>query len=1043
MDKLNNPTVGILRSNLRTAGRLFLSILLLMVGEISLVFSQTGTTISGQVKDAEGTPLIGATVLVKGTSRGVITDTQGNYTIEASTGKDTLIFSYVGYVTKEIAVGNQTKLNVSLEPEALGIEEMVVIGYGTQSKKSVTGAVVEVKPSKNQYASLGTNAALLQGLAPGISVVNNGGDPSSDPFVRIRGIGSINSEGPLWVVDGVIYSGAYVNNNDIESISVLKDASASIYGARASGGVILVTTKKGSRDKLTVDVDAKFGLSVHGDLYQPLNAQEFLEMTRRAYTGDGLAIPSAFDPADENFYWDGQITRTNWVEELFRVGKTQEYNLSIRTGGEKHRVYIGGQYRRDDGIMLSSFSEAYSFRGNSDFDITPWLKIGETFSIAYTTKLGTPVNGVGGVIQQALSYPPSASVYNADGSYGGVSPEKYAGYFGDLQNPVATLKRRDSNNRYIRTMVNPYVEVKLFTPGLKFKSNFSYEYLQNHNRTFTFKALEPGKKVFDNELSDKFGKAIRLVAEQLLTYDRTFGDHSLSLLLGYTYQSDQNYTLGASATTFLSEEEYYRMFINSTMDEFTRPENSFSEERMLSYVGRASYNYKQKYLFSATLRRDGSSKLIGANRWVYYPSFSGGWVLSEEKFMKNVKPINYAKIRISWGQLGNLSGLGRYGFNETLSQSVSIIGENHDQLYGYIFNRPSNPNLRWERSEQFNVGLDMSMFDNKLSITADYFRKVNRDMITTQTINPMTGYANGPQINFGQVTNRGFELALGYTDKIGEVNYDIQGTFSTLKNNFDKYLEGLTYIQSSAGGSRYMRPVWSKVGYPLYSYWGYQTDGLFQSEEEVAEHTNSQGIVLQPNARPGDIRYIDQNDDGKLDTDDRVYLGNPYPKYEFGLNVTVRWRSFDFNMFWQGNAGLKLYNAAKELTMQSAMNGANTSKLALQAWNPEDPEGSRGATVPRLSTRDDNGNFSNPSDFFVESGNFLKLRNLAIGYNLPTKWLTKLSIQNVRVMFSCQNLLTITNYSGIDPEVGLSNQGIDAGVYPIARTFTLGLNLTF
>lgn len=1002
---------------------------------VSSATTASAIPVSGKVTDEKGSPIIGASIVVKGSTTGISSDMKGEYSISVPDKHAILVCSYMGYITQEITVSTQTVINFSMKPDAVDIDQLVVVGYGTQTKKSLTGAVVDVKPSKTNTMSVGSNAELLQGMAPGITVLNNGGSPNSEPFVRIRGMGSLNSESPLWVVDGVVYNGAFVNSNDIESISVLKDASASIYGARASGGVILVTTKKGNRDKIRVEFDAKVGIRTHGKLYEPLSASEYLEMQRRSYLGDGKELPSAFNPAHEDFYWDGQINRTNWVNELFQTGIVQDYNVSISTGGAKHRVYVGGQYRNDEGIILNTHSTSYSFRVNSDFDITPWLKIGETFSLAYTNSLGAPVGGIGGVLRQALAYPPSARVYNDDGSFGGVAPEEYASFFGDLKNPVATLLRRDDNNNYVRTMINPYVEVKLFTEGLKFRSNFSYENLQNPSRAFTFMVPEPGKKTFTNTLKSRYGRATRLLAEQLLTYDRTFNQHSISALLGYTYQADENYAFSVSADGFVSEEEHYRMYANAIMDEYPRPTDSFDQERMLSYVGRLNYNYASKYLFSFTLRRDGSSKLIGKNRWRFYPSISGGWVLSEEKFMKNIKLIDYAKLRVSWGKLGNLSGLGRYGFNALMSQTTASLGESQQLQYGYVYNRPSNPDLRWETSEQFNVGLDLNLFKSNLSISVDYFRKMNHDMITTKDVSQITGYDGGPEINFGQVKNTGIELMVAYKNSAGDFHYDINANFATLKNTFVKYVDNLTYVSVND-------KIWSKVGYPIYTFWGYETDGLFQSYEEVLLHTSSDGTILQPNARPGEVKFVDRNDDGQFSNDDRIYLGNPFPKYTFGLNVNLSYKNFDFNMFWSGAAGVTIYNNSKIYLHSNAGNGFNASKEILNAWNPEDPEGSRNCTIPRLTTGGLNNNFR-VSDYFTESGDFIKLRNLSLAYKLPSKWLKHLSIENVRLMFSCQNLLTITGYSGLDPEVGFSNKGVDDGVYPVAKTFTFGVNLTF
>jgi TonB-linked SusC/RagA family outer membrane protein len=987
--------------------------------------------ISGMVRDSTGLALPGVSVKILGSQSGTITDANGAFRIEV--GPDAVLsFSMVGYRTKEVTAGADQVINVILSEENSMLSNVVVVGYGTQKKETLTGAISIVSLDKLSSRSLNSVGEVLAGKSPGVIVTNEGGDPTSLPRINIRGAGGLNGEGVLYVIDGSIFLGTpRLNPNDIESISVLKDGSAAIYGARASGGVVLVTTKKGKNGKLQIAFDAKVGQQSAWKKLESLNAEQRASVAATAAKNGGTTILPAFDATK---FPDGQVTRTNWMDEVFRDALLQDYNTSISGGSEKSNFFLSFNYRDAEGIVLNTKSKRYNFRINSEHEISPWLKIGENLS--YSSINGNGANTSSdytGALLSAVYYPTNGTPYNPDGSFAGLPGGIYAGDYGDIVNPVADLKRIDINNPVNVLVVNPYATLKL-AKGLSFRSNLSITKSSSQFKSFTPKRPEIGKPVLSNSLQQRSDESTDLLAEQVLTYKTSIDKHNLDFTGGYTFQRTKSNGLFASGSGFDDEATQYRYLSNATV---IQPSSSYYNANALSSLFlRANYNYEEKYLLSVIGRRDGSSLLAEDNRVRNYGSVSAGWVASKESFLRDVSWLNELKLRGSYGILGNLASLNSDAVNPLLGATQSYFGQTPTLQNGYVQTVLANKNLTWAESRQTNIGLDLTVM-SRLSLVADYFVKKIDKMILTRSL-PGTSGLNSQTINAGVVKDKGIELGLTYTsDKSHAFNYSVNATLTKLNNKVEELAPGLDRLNVGTNFRNELAPLTINVGQPLYSYYVLKTEGIFQTQTEVESHKNSKGQVIQPNAKPGDFRFADLNDSGSIDGDDRYFAGSAYPDFSYGLSFNASFKNFDINIFAQGVQGNKLFNAVKRTTYSAS--GPSYNKLVgiLDAWSPENP----GGKVPIISTSDNNGNF-NASDFYIENGSYLRLRNITLGYSLPASVTKKLKTGSIRVYGTANNLFTITDYSGFDPEIGMDNNGLDVGRYPQARSFILGLSLT-
>jgi TonB-linked SusC/RagA family outer membrane protein len=997
----------------------------------------TQSVITGSVLGEDGMGIPGANILVKGTTNGASTDANGYFSIEADQSA-VLVVSYVGYVTQEIVVSNTSSLKIVLRSDDRTLNEIVVIGYGSKRRDEVVGAVATV-PIKDVKSRNYTNTAeVLQGTVPGVTVISNGGSPTSEPTFKIRGVGSINDENPLLVVDGVIYNGAFnsINPRDIESISVLKDASAAVYGARASGGVVLITTKKGSKGVPRVSMNYQQGFQQTGKRLTALNAAEFADVVNKVRAEGNLLPDPAFDPAS---FADARTTKTNWMDEIFQTGRIHDVTGSVSGGSDRANFFVSGGYRYNEGVLLNSYANRTTARINSSFKLTDNITIGENFS--YTLRNGRSGNTSSaqeGSILTALFYPPNATVYRQDGSgrFGGV-PEQYPGSYGDVINPVAYLKRLDANNPINETLMNPYLEWEVIK-GLKFRSNWSYTRIKNDFKQFFPKVLEPGKIFNFNELTQSSSTFTSMLNEQTLQYEPNLGsDHNLSLLLGHTFEKWNNESFSVTATGFDNESEDLRYLSNSTQAiAIGKYSGGGYQSALASYLGKASYAYKRKYLIEAIIRRDGTSKLTSSNRWEWYPSIAAGWVLKRESFLENADFVSNLKLRASWGRIGNLGVLGNYAFSVPLSKTQGLLGQSTTIVAGYAETQLSNPNLKWEISEQKNIGLDFAFLGERLLGTVDVFVKDNSQMQLSQNLPGLAGTPGGQTINAGVMQNKGIELGLTYRSKIGELKYSITGNAAILRNRVKELYEGTSSYLTGTSVRSLPLPNIVRAGDAFSSFYGYRTEGLFNSQEEVESYVSPTGDKIQPNAKPGDIRFADLNGDGVLNAQDQTVLGNPFPNLTYSLDGGLSYKSFDLNVFFQGVSGNKVFNAVKYTGLNASFPGYNMLAEIKDAWTPENTS----TTIPRVSYTDANNNFGRISDFYIENGSYLRLKSLTLGYTLPKAILKGMQ---PRLFVTGQNLFTITKYSGMDPEVGLRSQGLDLGLYPVAKTFMFGIDINF
>jgi len=993
-------------------------------------FNKPDRIITGVVKDSTGITLPGVSVKVVGTQSGTITDANGAFRIEAS-AQTVLSFSMIGYRTKEVTVGENPVINVTLIEERSNLGEVVVVGYGTQKKETLTGAVSVVSLDKLSSRSVNSVGDVLAGKSPGVIVTNEGGDPTSTPRINIRGSGGLNGESVLYVIDGSIFLGTpQLNPNDIESISVLKDAAAAIYGARASGGVVLITTKKGKSGKMQVSFDAKLGQQTAWRKLEPLNAAQRAQVAATAAKNGGTNILPAFDASK---YPDGQITRTNWMDEVFRDGLLQDYNAAINGGNEKSNFYLSFNYRNAEGIVLNTKTQRYNFRINSEHELASWLKVGENLSYSSTNGNGANTSSdYTGALLSAIYYPTNGTPYNANGSFAGLPGGQYAGDYGDIINPVAELQRIDINNPVNVLVVNPYATLKL-AKGLTFRSNLSITKRDATFKSFTPKRPEVGKPVLSNSLQQSSDQSSDFLTEQVLSYKETFAKHSLDVTGGYTFQKTKNSGLSTSGAGFDDESPQYRYLANATV---IQPSSSYYNANAVSSLFlRANYNYGEKYLLSLIGRRDGVSLLSKENRTRNYVSASAGWLITKEDFLKDATWLNELKVRGSYGILGNLGSLNPSAVNPLLVATQSYFGQTPTLQTGYVSNILANSGLKWAESRQTNFGLDVTVL-NRLSLVADYFIKDIDKMILTRTL-PGTAGLGTQTINAGKVRDKGIELGLTYnSDKNTAFTYSVNATLTKINNKVLNLGDGLQNIAVGTNFRNELAPLSITVGQPLYSYYVLKTEGIFQSQAEADNYKNASGQKIQPNAKAGDFKFADLDGNGSIDSKDRYFAGSAYPDFSYGLSFNASYKNFDFNIFAQGVQGNKLFNAVKRTTYSAS--GPSYNKLVgiLDAWSPENP----GGKVPIISTSDSNGNF-NASDFYIEDGSYLRIRNVTLGYSLPKQLTSKLRTGAIRVYATANNLFTITNYSGFDPEIGMDNNGLDVGRYPQARSFILGLSV--
>ena len=1018
---------------------------------MSTVAAAQQVDVSGVVKDANGEPVIGATVTEEGTKNATVTDFDGKFRLKVTGGKK-LTISYIGYKSETVAPG--PSLNIVLQEDSQALDELVVTGYTTQRKADLTGAVSVV--SMDDIADLNENNPMkaLQGRVPGMNITADG-NPSGSATIRIRGVGTLNNNDPLYIIDGVpTKAGMHeLNGNDIESIQVLKDAaSASIYGSRAANGVIIITTKKGKAGQLRIDVDASVSASMYANRLDVLNAKEYGQAMWQAYVNGGQD-PNT-NPLGYRYDWGydangypqlNGITMsrfldsantvpsadTDWVDETTRTGVIQNYNVAVSNGSEKGSSYFSLGYYKNLGVIKHSDFDRFSARMNSEYKlIDNVLTVGEHFTLNRTSEVQAP----GGFLENALQFNPSLPVYDINGDYAGP-----VGGYPDRENPVARLERNaDNRYTYWRMFGDAYINLSLFK-GFNIRSTFGLDYAQKKQRIFTYPITEGNVANDNNAVEAKQEHWMKWMWNAVATYNLEIGKHRGDVMAGIELnREDDEWFSGYKEDYTILNPDY--MWPDAGVGT-AQAYGSGEGYSLVSFFGKLNYTYDDKYLFSLTVRHDGSSRFGKNNRYATFPSVSLGWRISREKFMSGLKWLDDLKLRASWGQTGNqeISNIARYtiyvpnyGVTESGGQSYGtsydIAGTNGGSILqsGFKRNQIGNDDIKWETTTQTNLGLDFSLFNQTLYGSFDYYWKKTTDILVQMAGIAAMGEGSSQWVNAGEMENHGFEFNLGYRNQTSfGLKYDISANISAYRNKITALP-----ITVAANGTFGGNGVKSVIGHPNGAQVGYVADGIFKSQEEVDNHATQEG------AAPGRIRWRDIDGNGVINEADQQWIYDPVPDFSYGLNIYLEYKNFDLTMFWQGVQGVDVISdLKKETDLWSGLNIGflNKGKRLLDAWTPQNPNSS----IPALS-REDVNNEKRVSTYFVEDGSFLKLRNIQIGYNVPKDFARKLKMERLRFYLSAQNLLTIKSksFTGVDPEN--PNFG-----YPIPLNITFGINVSF
>ena len=1007
---------------------LSISLFLFFLLQTNAINAQQNSTyrVDGTVISESGELLMGVNVMVEGSSSGTITDIDGRFSVEVSGTTAKLLFSYIGYIKQTMGVSKKATLKVVLKENTKQLDEIVVVGYGTQRKKDLTGAVstVDVKEMKKmQSPNIGQ---ALQGQVPGVSVSTSGA-PGSSADIRIRGVGSFSNVGPLYVIDGMILTGTQreFNVNDIESMQVLKDASATaLYGARGANGVIVITTKKGTDGPTRIDVSANYGVQNIANQIPMMNSMEFLRINRQAYENANMEWPG--EPTQ------GQVlTNTDWQKEFFKQGTTQDYNVTLSGGSQNGNYLVSGNLFKQDGVVQGPTHQRSTIRVNTGMK-KGILSFGENMLISRSeTK---PMIGVPFI--DLCRMPPIIPVIDTTGKYGVGSPA-YQTYG---TNPIGLQQTRDNLQTSNRLVGNVFAEIAILK-GLKFKTNLGIEYHAWHDREKTtfdqIRYLEVSS--YTNQLTERRGDFSTLILENTLTYSKKINKHTFDVLLGYTAQDTKWKQMESS--TYNLEPNFWVFTVGNKYNSIISRD---LESSMLSMLGRINYAYDDKYLIQINARRDGSSR-FGANyRYGTFPSASVGWRISQETFMESAASwLNDLKLRASYGTIGDQQAIGEYDFaTYVFFNEGAIFGSDQVLNMGGIQKGSANPNLRWESKTTFNIGVDFTLFDNKVYGSAEYFSADSKDIL----VKLPTAWADGsdyqPWTNFGRVNNKGFEGTIGYREQKADFKYNVGLNLTTLKNTVLDL--GASYREGGINGVNR-----TEEGRSFGDFYVVQTDGIFQNWDEVWAHkfTVNDAItglpvttMIQPKASPGDIRYKDANNDGKINKDDSEFVGSPFPSFELGLNLSFEYKNFDVSMFFTGVFGNLIFNNTK--FWLERMDETTNLPKSLVPWTPEN----QSTTTPR-AFMGPNDNILSYSDRWIEKGDYIRLKNLQIGYNFPKTFLkqTKL-IDSCRIFAGAQNLLTITGYSGYDPEISggdVFGKGNDDGHFPPVTSMNLGIQLSF
>ena len=1019
--------------------------LLLLLGTFTL---KAQHKVSGVITE-QGTnfPLIGVTIYEKDKTNGTTTDFDGKYELDVSDKSATLVFSYIGYNTEEIELGGKSTIDLIMETDVANLEEVIVVGYGTQKKSVITGAISKVKSDDLEDMPVTRLESSLQGRTSGVRVTSNSGQPGEGGTVRIRGTSSINNSEPLYVVDGVPIGGGidFLNQGDIESIEVLKDAaSASIYGARSAGGVILVTTKKGRSDRMQVNYNAYYGTQAPWKKLALLNAREYgILMNESSVAAGGSVLFDNPDALGEGTDWQDAVFNNN--------APIQNHELSISGGNEKSQYHSSFGYFDQSGIVSDAQSryQRFTARFNSTHKVTDRITFGNTLGYSRIRGQGISTNSeFGSPLSRAVNIDPITPVLETDpdvlsndifSNFNVVTNSQGIPYgistlvTSEVLNPVAALQIQQGFGWSDKIVGNVFGEIELIE-GLKFRSSIGTDLAFWGGEGFTpIHYLNAANREDLTKYNRSQNKGLYWIFQNNLTYSKQLGNHYFQIFAGTAAEQNQGQGQGGSIQDIPVESLEYASLSFSTDIESQSFSGYEYQNRLASYIGRINYNFAEKYILSATMRADGSSRFGSNNKFGYFPSVSAGWVITNEDFLRGNSTLNFFKIRASWGVNGN-DQIGDFRYVSTVSGGRNYtFGLDEDLTNGSSPNAIANPDLRWEETSQMNIGFDAKIFKN-VSVTFDWFNKRTSDMLLGIEVPSYVGNA-GPVGNIATMENRGVELELGYGKNFGGLGIDFNGNISYVENEVTDLGPDKDFLVGQRFSPQGLEITRTSVGLPIGYFYGYQTDGIFQNNAEVAAYTNADGNPIQADASPGDFRFVDVNGNGEIDPDDRDFIGDPTPNWTYGFNFNADWKGLDIRLFGQGVAGNDVFKATRRFDLQMA----NMTADALDRWTGEGTTNDH----PRLVMNDPNKNFSRSSDFYVENGAFFRIKTLQIGYSLPRNVMDKIGFRKIRLYVSGNNLLTFTQYSGFDPEIGGGSFGVDRGIYPQPRFYLVGVNATF
>lgn len=1028
----------------------------LLFSMFQLSFAQT-IQLAGKIRSkSTGEPLAGATVSLKGSSVATSADAQGNFTINGAQIGSVLIFGYIGMTPVAYTVKDKSFIEVALEENtASTLEDVVVnVGYGTQKKSVVTGAISSIRARDLEKVPNGRIEQALQGRVSGVTIAANSGQPGSTSTIRVRGVTTFGGgNNPLWVVDGVVVdAGAigYLNQSDIESIEVIKDAtSAAIYGTRAATGVILVTTKKGKAGQMVISYNGFYGTSAPAKVLDLLNATQYAAIMneKSVAAGGSVLFP------DLSVYGKG----TDWQQQIFNNNAHRySHEISLSGGNDRSTFYLSFGTSDQEGIVAKEISNynRKSFRINSTHKISSIFTFGQT--IGYTHQqsvgIGNTNSEFGGPLSSAINLDPITPLVVTDpvaaaGAPYSVNPvlrDAAGNPYGistivgqEMTNPVAYIQTRLGAYNWSDDIIgNAYLEAAV-TKDIKIKSTIGGKLAYWGGQSFTpVFYLSATNKSTQNNYGKNDNNTLNWNIENTITYSKKFNDHTINVLLGQGAYIENNGG-GSSVTLFdLPINSYKDASFNFNVPQANRTSGSydFTNHKLSSLFTRVNYNYKEKYLFTGIYRRDGSSRFGASNKFGYFPSFSLGWVVDKENFWKNSHIINTLKLRGGYGKVGN-DAISDFGYLSTVGGGYNYtLGNAGIITTGYAPNSLDNPDLRWEQTTQTNIGIDARFF-NSLSVTLEVYQKKTTGILRPISIPGYVGVSSSPVANIADMENKGVELEMTYRKQLGKVNFSLSGNFAYLQNKVTYVASDSKFINGEAGFQSMGTVTRTEVGQSYNSFYGFKTAGIFQNKAEIAAYTNAAGKLIQPNAVPGDFRWVDTDGDGIITDNDKQYLGSSIPKYTFGATLNLDYKGFDLMVFAQGAAGNKIFQGLRRLDIGNS----NYQTIALSRWTGAGTSNS----YPRLTNNDANGNFGKMSDFYLEKGDYLRLKIVQLGYTLPGTLLNKIKASRLRIYLTAENLLTLTKYTGYDPEIGGGVFGIDKGIYPQARSFIVGAQLQF